>query len=188
MKKKKQQKRDGTHTKRCDAVKSKSSTAASIPQRVLPSPETLAMIAATVAKGNSVAPQDAVADAAQLYDAACEYLKGEAIAEAELESWAVEDQQIPQPKKFPARFDEFLRVIVGGKTTADRTKRFRDYLRFLKHTDDEVIAELERNRGYDFDQDSWNDGARRFRYWWKEHISEKARCAAMQRKKIKKSA
>jgi hypothetical protein len=41
------------------------------------------------------------------------------------EAWA----NIPQPEKFPASFDVFLRLIVRAKTPADATKRFRDSLR-----------------------------------------------------------
>jgi hypothetical protein len=116
-KEKKQQKQDDSRTESSDVT-------------ALPPPETLALIAATVSKVGSEEPAIAVAYAAMLYDAACAHLERKAryLAARKREVEAMAD--IPQPDKFPAPFDDFLRLIVGGKTLADRTKRFRDFLRY----------------------------------------------------------
>jgi hypothetical protein len=112
----KQKKQAGSKTESRDAA-------------ALPSPEALALIAATIANGGSEKPATAIAYAARLYEAACEHLEWKiryrAVRERETEAM----NRIPQPDKFPAPFKDFLRLIVRGKTPADRTKRFRDYLR-----------------------------------------------------------
>jgi hypothetical protein len=93
------------------------------------SPETLALIAANVAKGGSLKPAEAVGYAAALYDEAqaklehAMKLRGAYAREAE--AWGT----IPQPESFPASLDDFLRLVVHAKTPADATKRFRDFLR-----------------------------------------------------------
>jgi hypothetical protein len=100
------------------------------PARATPTPETLAMIAATLGKGATEQPATAIGYATKLYDAACEHLESKArystAKQAEVDSMAT----IPQPENgFPALFADFLRLIVKAKTPADSTKRFRDYQR-----------------------------------------------------------
>ncbi len=94
-----------------------------------PSPETLALIAANVAKGGSLKPVEAIAYAAELYDEARAKLeramKYQDAAAHEADAWA----DFPQPEKYPAPFGDFLRLIVNAKTPADSTKRFREFLR-----------------------------------------------------------
>lgn len=95
-----------------------------------PSPEKLAMIAATLGKGATENPATAIAYAAKLYDVACAHLESKARLSAAYQAEADKNAAIPQPGKFPAPFADFLRLIVNAKTPADSTKRFRDYHRY----------------------------------------------------------
>ena len=87
------------------------------------------MIAATLAKGVVEKPVTAIANAASLYDAACEHLETKARFAAVRQLKADEKSKLPRPDKFPAIFNNILNLIVRAKTPADGTKRFRDYLR-----------------------------------------------------------
>ena len=95
-----------------------------------PSPETLAMIAAALAKGLTEKPATAIQYASDLYDAACARLemKSRYLTARKNEIEAMSD--IPRPKKFPATLNEFLSLIVSARTPADSMKRFRDYVRY----------------------------------------------------------
>ncbi len=130
MKKKKPQKQDGSQTERRDAAKSDPQTTSETPKFASVSPETLAMIAATLAKGGVDKPETAIANAAALYDAACEHLESKARHFAAKQAKAEARAALARPKKFPATFNDVLRLIVRAKTSADGTKRFRDYLRW----------------------------------------------------------
>src|SRR5437016_1872330 len=95
----------------------------------LPSPETLALIGANVARGGSLKAREAVTYAAELYDEACARLEHATKLQDAYSREAAMFAGIPHPEKFPAPFDDFLRLIVRAKTPADATKRFRDFLR-----------------------------------------------------------
>ncbi|PYJ78630.1 MAG: hypothetical protein DME22_26695, partial [Verrucomicrobia bacterium] len=89
----------------------------------------LALIAANVARGGSLKPREAIAYAAELYDEACARLEHAMKLQDAYTREASMFADIPHPEKFPASFDDFLRLIVRAKTPADATKRFRDFLR-----------------------------------------------------------
>ena len=42
-----------------------------------------------------------------------------------------EESEIPKPEKFPVTFDDFLRLIIGGRYKANRLKIYRDYVKEL---------------------------------------------------------
>ena len=152
----------------------------------LPSPETLAMIAATCSKGGGEEPGIAVAYAAKLYRAACDRLDSEKrLAQATEEERAT----LPIPPTFPASYDEFLRLVVKGKTIKEGNDRFREYWRDL-YKDNLTGAELENavalnekeyRRGF-HTPDDWLNMARKYVQWWAGHKSEQAITAASKRK------
>jgi hypothetical protein len=106
------------------------------------SPETLAMIAASFGKGESETPATAVAYAAKLYGAACQYLESVERYRAACQREAEAMADIPRPVKFPATLGDFLRRIVPGKTHADRNKRFHDFLHDQIQRVDQEIRSL----------------------------------------------
>ena len=129
MKKKKQQKQDGSQIARRDATKPPPpEPSTGTPKMAGPSPETLAMIAATLAKGVVGKPATAIANAAALYDAACDHLESKARVLATRQMKAKEKATLPVPKKFPATFNDVLKFIVSGRPE-DKKHRFKQYLR-----------------------------------------------------------
>lgn len=152
-----------------------------------PSREILAVMAAIVGRGQSADAASAVDYAYNLWEQAGEKLKQEEqqpfSLEGNLELLAQEAEGLQHPKKYPAPFTEFLKLIVRGKTVADSTKRFRD---FLKSTSNEQAADarMARCRKAGFaDTASWSTMAREYRDWWRVEKSNKARLAAKKRKK-----
>jgi hypothetical protein len=131
MAKKTQQKRRGSVTKRQSAAKPLPQSAIDIqkPPPPSPSPETLAMIAATLARGGVDNPATSIANAAALYDEARAHLELRDRNLAARQAKAEERAALPHPKQLPPTFDDILKLIVCAKTPADGTKRFRDYLR-----------------------------------------------------------
>ncbi|HTY86643.1 MAG TPA: hypothetical protein VMB80_04195 [Candidatus Acidoferrum sp.] len=150
----------------------------------LPTADTLALIAANVAKGIDLEPRLAVEYALKLWKSAQEKLGGE-IKEPALVSDApapVPKATAPVPKAdatirksdggsplptFPATFDAFLRLVVNGKTLADSTKRFRDFLRSNSASEAEADKRLANLAGEGFkDAKSWQVTALEYRDWW----------------------
>jgi hypothetical protein len=129
MKRKKQQRQDSSQSERHDAAKSKPQPATGTPKAALASPETLAIIAATLAKGGVEKPETFIANAAAFYDAACAHLESKASYLEAKQAKAEARAALPRHQKFPATFNDILKLIVRAKTPADGTKRFRDYLR-----------------------------------------------------------
>ncbi|MBM3831886.1 MAG: hypothetical protein FJ403_01160 [Verrucomicrobia bacterium] len=95
----------------------------------LPSPETLAMIAATVGKRRNA--RSAVEYAFDLWslsrDKLIDVVKGKAVAVAIdiLKNGASTEDDIPRPTQFPASLSEFKKLIVKGKNDADSRERFK---------------------------------------------------------------
>jgi len=84
----------------------------------IPTREQLAMIAAATLRPN---PTEAVQHALALWRES-----GNAL---EAFKWR-EFGSIPMPENFPATLEDFHRLIVKGKTPADREKSFRDFLKW----------------------------------------------------------
>ncbi len=89
----------------------------------LPTQETLALMAAIVGRGYTGKPEWAVDRAFELWESS-----GARLAEARKEAaklrvyieWEEEEYEgIPRPRKYPAPFGEFLKLLVHGKTVAD---------------------------------------------------------------------
>jgi hypothetical protein len=51
--------------------------------------------------------------------------------EKSLKEELVRQNEIPKPKKFPVTFDDFLRLMIGGRYKANRVKIYRDYVKEL---------------------------------------------------------
>jgi hypothetical protein len=76
---------------------------------------------------------------------------------------------------FPATFDTFLGMVVNGKTLADSTQRFREYLRSNSATEAEADKRLANLAGEGFkDSKSWRVTALEYREWWESHESQPA--------------
>jgi hypothetical protein len=95
----------------------------------LPAPQDLALIAANVARGGDVPPQAAVGYAFELWMESCRRLESAIDTQEYFASERRKIESIPHPDSFPATLDHFLTSIVKGRTPADSTKRFRDFLR-----------------------------------------------------------
>jgi len=162
----------------------------------LPTADTLALIAATVSKGIDLEPRLAVDHALKLWKSAREKLAGDVKEPAPVpqEPAPAPKESAPVPKHvetiqttdggslppaFPATFDEFLRLVVNGKTLADSTKRFRDFLRSNSATEAEADKRLANLAGEGFkDLKSWQVTALEYREWWESKQSPSASKAA----------
>src|SRR5208337_930324 len=141
----------------------------------LPTADTLALIAANVSKGIDLEPRLAVDYAFKLWKNAREKLEAEIKERARVPN---DNENIQKsdggclPPTFPATFDTFLRMVVNGKTLADSTKRFRDFLRHNSATEDEADKRMARLGDEGFrDAELWQVTALEYRDWWESHES-----------------
>ena len=141
----------------------------------LPTADTLALIAANVSKGIDVEPRLAVDYAFKLWKNAREKLEGEIKERAQVPNGNENVQKSDGgrlPPAFPATFDTFLRLVVDGKTPADSTKRFRDFLRNNSATEAEADKRMAKLKDEGFrDSESWQVTELEYRDWWKSHES-----------------
>ena len=204
--------RQGTSNRETAKLKRKASKipqkeTSSKPDEAFPSPETLALIAASVFRHDGEkTPRQAAEYAFCLHDEACKII-GERRAAKEIRGrhasyWA----SFPQPKTFPATFNDFLRIIVGAPTTADAVKRFRDYLRtksFFELTDiREAEGDTTKVTEDDLDKCAyqalarygregfarfadWHQVAVEYQHYWQGHKSHQARLSAKAPRKKK---
>ncbi len=96
----------------------------------------LASLAATLAHGHPINQGIAKQFADQAYELwkACseqrqKQIENQAYREIARENAAAENDGIPRPTNYPVTFDEFLRLVIGGRYKADREKTYRDYAR-----------------------------------------------------------
>jgi hypothetical protein len=150
----------------------------------IPSPtaDTLALIAANVSKGIDLAPRLAVDYAFKLWISAQEKLEGKIKERAPVPKDNAKIQKSDGgclPPAFPATFDTFLRLVVNGKTLADSTKRFRDFLSNNSTNEDEADKRMASFGGEGFrDAGSWQVTALQYRDWWESPESPLAGKAA----------
>ena len=144
----------------------------------LPTADALALIAANVSKGVDLEPRLAVDYAFKLWKNAREKLEGEIREPARVPNDNGNIQKSDgggPPPTFPATLDTFLRTVVNGKTLADSTKRFRDFLRNNSAAEDEADKRLARFAEEGFrDAGSWQVTALEYRDWWKSQESPTA--------------
>ena len=77
---------------------------------------------------------------------------------------------------FPATLDTFLGTVVNGRTLADSTKRFREFLRSNSATEAEADKRLANLADEGFkNSKSWKIIALEYREWWESHESQSAR-------------
>jgi hypothetical protein len=127
-----------------------------------------------------------------LWNAASEKLKqAEESSESEMRQIGqmIHDEtcggELDYPTSFPASLDQFLRLAVDARTTADSTKRLRDFL-ISKFPDNEsfAIEELAKMRRDGFPtKESWLDLGDAYVRWWIKERSKKAAESAHKRKK-----
>jgi len=171
-------------------------------------PEGLANLAAAVSHGKS--PAKAVAYALELCRESVKALNRIALEEvgvttdgvnllshdstmerlAKIENWK---KIVPKPDKFPATLDDFFRLVVKAKTTADSMKRLRDFYRqssFEKDKDPQSRAanQIQHIKDGDdlggfFTETKWELLAGNYLEWWKRKKSTVASISARQRKK-----
>ena len=167
-----------------------------------PSPENLALIAALVARGEAKRPARAVAEALELYYEACTVIDWKTRLQAAYAREAEAETSVPQPAKFPAPLEDFLRLIVKAKTPADGTKRFRDFLRDRckrfcvnvstderqkigqQRLENQVAEQLKEYQRRSFpNRQTWYLLTKEYLIWWAEQKRKKAQAAARKRKK-----
>jgi hypothetical protein len=158
----------------------------------LPTADTLALIAANVSKGIDLEPRLAVDYAFKLWKNAREKLEGEIIERAQVpddnENIQKSDGGCPPPT-FPATFDTFLRLVVNGKTLADSTKRFRDFLRHNSASEEEADKRMAKLGDEGFrDSELWRVTALEYRSWWESQESPLASKSAERPRPASKSA
>ena len=141
----------------------------------LPTADTLALIAANVSKGIDLEPRLAVDYAFRLWKNAREKLAGEIKERAQVPDDNGNIQKSDGgglPPTFPATFDTFLRTVVNGKTLADSTKRFRDFLRSNPATEAEADKRMAKLGDEGFrDSELWRVTALEYRNWWESQES-----------------
>jgi hypothetical protein len=135
----------------------------------LPSPASLASIAAVISKGNSLLPSAAVDYAFDLYRESCARLE-RAMDEQQARDSAGKAAAVPLPTSFPARLDDFLRLIVKGKTPADSACRFREFLRHRAKRD--YSPHDEKTRTHQSDSE------------WEEDLAHSRREAALHQERL----
>jgi hypothetical protein len=98
----------------------------------------LASLAATLAHGRQInqASAEQLADEAFELWTACygrreKRLTQQAYREIGREYEAARKAALPKPREYPVSFDEFLRLVIGGKDKADRLKIYRDYVKHM---------------------------------------------------------
>jgi hypothetical protein len=172
--------------------------------RSAPSQMELAQLAALVSQGKTAV--DAVAYALELWRESIAALSRTweevgiysydiSIAKFLRDALEVPIKNLPKPDRFPATLDDFLRLIVRGKTPADSTKRMRDYLEsrigykpgkptgeFTKGAFTLASIKDADNAGGFFTPDLWRLIGTGYMVWWKRHKSDAARAAARKRK------
>jgi hypothetical protein len=151
-----------------------------------PSQEVLAVMAAIVGRGRSADTASAVDYAYNLWVQAGERLNQEQqqafSITGNLKLLEQEFEGLDRPEKYPATFNEFLKLIVCEKTQSGSNKRFREFLR-SNHGVRTADTLMSRHRADGFaDEALWFNTARDYRKWWSEQKSIKARLAARSRK------
>ena len=138
----------------------------------LPTADALALIAASVSKGIDLEPRLAVDYAFKLWKNAREKLEGEIKAPAQVDNENLQKSGGSPPPAFPATLDTFLRLVVNGKTLADSTKRFRDFLRNNSATENEADKRMAKLGDEGFrDSELWRVTALEYRDWRESHES-----------------
>ena len=105
-------------------------------EKSIPPVSEIAHLAALLTPGNPAAfqnPADAARQAAELW-AVCSqqrktWIDGLACRQLIRAKESAKHNALPQPKKFPVGFDEFLKLALPNKRLEDRMKLFRDMLR-----------------------------------------------------------
>lgn len=106
--------------------------------KVVPPTSELARLAAFLAQGrliNKPSTAQFAQDAFDLWEACDAHrqkmLKQKTYAALGGEIVSAEMSKIPQPKSYPVKFDDFLRLLVGGKYKSNRLKIYRDYVKAM---------------------------------------------------------
>ncbi len=166
-----------------------------IPLRSAPSQMELAQLAALISHGKTAV--DAVAYALELWRESAIALSQTweevgiyqydiSIAKFVREAVEAPYKNLPKPNRFSATLDEFLRLIVKGKTPADGTKRLRDFLndRYAYTAEKpsgaftlESIKAGDKAGGF-FTPSLWRVLGTSYMAWWKGHKSKAARASA----------
>lgn len=163
------------------------------------------MLAAILSLFSDKPPHQAVAHAAELWSESGDLLDNWVFDDGGVERLSVAPYRLlkapvssdtlqyykKQGVKFPAKLDDFLRVVVDAKTPADSFKRLRDFYQyFYQHEEDperkaiqslEKIKDADKQGGY-FDVRSWLNLEALYSFWWQKQKSIKARASANQRK------
>jgi len=176
----------------------------------LPSPLELATLAGILRRGEEPA---SITEALQLWREGCQQWEFEVEVQDARDTAARTYEDIPRPKEFPAKLNDFLGLIVhAAKTPADANKRFRDFLRYridrsyagpsLESAIKEIgRAEVERLKEAEVDarmkkysddglryEASWLELAQDYDGWWENQRSAKSTASAKKRKKRTKAA
>lgn len=155
----------------------------------LPTVSELAALTASIERGKPltvVGTGEAARSALFLWDVCRQHLESEiatrTTAELKNAKDTEEEAEIPRPEEFPASFADFERLIVPGKTEADRRETYRAFLlvhlpqakrrehgvsegHVAEATKDEVDAEITRNASESFGETFWFHRARQFLDW-----------------------
>ncbi len=153
--------------------------------------DALAMLAAVSVRGTKVPARDAVCYAYELWSEARALLSPDNRYRHELARHGVvtssqrfDDvtQGAPMPGKFPANFDDFLRLVVKARTRDDGVKRFRDFakaeLKRQGQNEDGYDVIMARQKKTAYDQLTWKLEARAYLAWWKSQKSQQAKNSA----------
>lgn len=144
----------------------------------MPSPETLATLAATLVRNLKAPPRQAVEYAVELWQEAqnAVTLTARMYRDAEKRGLLTVAERVKRevgtirfPRKFPASFDEFLPLIVPGKNTSVREGRFRGYAVARFGTNGEAEVTWRKREG--FHTEEWRMEAWAFLLWWKSQTS-----------------
>lgn len=161
-----------------------------------PNPETLALIAAnTVKLDGRKTPREVVEHAYSLLVEARELIGRQRKMREDSERWKIERRVFPQPRKFPATLDDFLRIIVRGRSRAESEKRFREFLEFsiyferksLSDAGEKIKSSLKSDVEYAYQRTkregwdcftAWWQSVNEYRKYWQSHLSYQARASA----------
>jgi hypothetical protein len=146
----------------------------------LPSVRTLASLAALASKNTDVDAGKAVDYAYELWEHAHIKLEDKYLLKLYDHLNNQLPPGLPSPKAFPAKFKEFLKVVVDCKAEGDSQARFKRFLREKspERDPDKQVAEF---RKKSFTISEWFSLAEDYRNWWKAKKSELAFLSAKKR-------
>jgi hypothetical protein len=156
-------------------------TAAPTTEKPLPSPDTLAMLAAQPRFAGEPDAETAITAALAFWRGVSVRLDYERrLEQSTYEHYEKPLENLKRPKNWPSKFNDFLRIVVQGKDEAEQIHRFRLWVSTWPSDPEDATAQkidaIERHikeaRQMKFTKGIWEANAVSFRRFWKRHTRD----------------